>query len=264
MKNKILLFLFSVTALLSLYPDSSEPSENPITWVLSEEDWRPIFYNDELSLDNSIYGFWADVVKELFVQRLNMKLEIKRLPWVRGQLEIKNGESDFMITIPTAERETYTLVTDEPILNLYMQIFTYAGHDMLEEIQKIQSVHDILRMGLIPVTNLGNGWHAEHIDSYGVKTEHIRTDESLAKVLANRRVDILIDAPLTMSLQINKLGLSSQILMTDAILDQTDFHVLVSKKSPLINHMIDINRVLHEMIIDGTIDLIYGKYINGE
>jgi len=260
LKNKILLFFFTVMLLTSLSPDSKTDSINTITWALADQDWAPVYYTDPAS-DTGLSGFWPDVIEELFVNRLNMNLEIERLPWIRAQLQVKNGESDFMVTIPTAERRTYTVVSDDPILNLYMQIFTYAGNERLEEIQKIRSVHDIAKSGLIPVTNLGNGWHAENIDSNGVQTEYIRKDESLPKVLASQRVDILIDVPLTMSYQIKKQGLSSQIVMTDVILDQTDFNLLISKKSLFTGRMAEINRHLKDMIDDGTVDKFYSLYM---
>lgn len=261
--KKILILLLTLNTFLSLYADNTESSGDTITWTLAEESWIPIYY-DLKGSDSSLQGYWPELIRELFINRLSLDLKVKRLPWVRGQRQVREGESDFMITIPTDERESYALVSENPVLRLFMQIFTYAGHERMDEIKKIVSVQDILQMGLIPVTNQGNGWHEQHIDSFGVKTEHVRSDESLPKVLASKRADILIDVPLTMSYQIKQLGLSSQIVLTDVILDETDFHLLVSKKSPFADKMDEIDRVLNEMIEDGTVDKLYRKYVSME
>ena len=262
MKKIIAAFLTSILS-LTLSADVPELSNDTFRWAFSDNNWIPVYYTDPAN-NLGLSGFWPELVHELFTNRLNLKFEVRRLPWARAQQEVRRGESDFMLTIPTDERRSYTAVSNDPVMNFSMQIYTYYGHEKLEEIKRIESAEDILRLELVSVTNLGNGWHSENIEDHGIKTYYIQSEESLPRVLANKRVDILIDAPLTMNYQIKKQDLSLQIVLTDVVLDQSDFHLLISKKSRLIDHMDEINSALNEMITDGTMALLYGKYMSLE
>ena len=208
----------------------------------------------------SARGLEADILNEVLARRLKRPWVCTFVPWQRAQEQLRYGEADLLITIPTPERLEYALATDQPVIEMYLHVYTYPGHPKLKEIRKIRSAQDILRLGLKPVTNLGNNWHRTNIDAVGVETHYAPSDENIAMILASRRADIMIDTPITMNPMIESLGLSRQLEMTPARFGPVAFHILVSRKSPLAASMDTLNRAVATFIQDGTRERLTARY----
>ena len=237
--------------------------EHSITYALGDGDWHPFVYKDE----NGICGYeglFIEILYEIFTNRMKMNLHCNGLPWKRAQGYVEEGKADFLLTVPTERRLEYSIQSDEPLFQLYMHVYTYKDHEKLEEIKNIKNAEDILRLGLIPVSNRGNGWHEENIDSYGIKTHYIREDEHIVKFLAAKRADIIIDAVIPLNYYIKKLGLVSEIELTDVKFGPVDFHLLLSKKSNYIELMSEFNEVIKTLKDDGTLDKMANKYMTLE
>jgi polar amino acid transport system substrate-binding protein len=248
-----IIVLYFCTSFVSA--DTVKKTNNTITYAFAP--WMPIVYVDSKGVSKGLY---IEMLNELFVKELKMNLSVKSFPWKRSQKNVKDGLSDFLITIPTSERLKYTIPSETPLFNLYLHVYTYKNHKKINEIRKIKTAHDIKRLGLIPVSNLGNGWHKEHIDSYGVSTQYVSEDEQIAKFLAHKRSDILIDAPITMNHVIKTQGLSSKIVLTEAKFGPVMFYLLMGKKSEHIKLMPDINKALTKLHENGTFDRLIVKY----
>ena len=210
---------------------------------------------------SGIKGLYADILDDILGKRLKHRWTGTLLPWKRAQAEVQSGTSDILITIPTAERRAYALVSTLPVYEESLYVYTYKGHPRIEEIRKIKTAEDILRLGLTPVTNLGNNWHRENIDAFGVKTHYVPADENLAKFLAAKRADIMIDKPSSMNRLIENLKLTQQIEMTPARFGPIKIHILVSQKSPLAASMPSLNQAVEQFVKDGTRERLAAKYL---
>lgn len=234
-------------------------AESSITWATTD-DWPPVFYENP-SKPLGYGGLWPQIIYELFSVRMGLEVEVVQLPWSRAQSQVRDGQLDFMVTLPTEEREGYAVICDESIMDFTMQIYTYRDHPKLEEIRKMETVADLIRLDLVTVSSLGNGWHKENIESMGVKTLYVKQEKSLPRFLALKRADIMIDSPLTMNQEIRRLGLEHQIVLTDVVLDRTSFHLMISRDSDKRELIEEVDRILSEMKADGTMSSIYDKYM---
>ena len=117
-----------------------------------------------------------------------------------------------------------------------------------------------MRLGLVAVTNRGNGWHKTNIEEAGVKTHEVNDDDILPNFLARQRADIMIDAVIPMNYKINQLGLASDIVLTQAKFDPIDFHLLMSKKSKHIGDFPRLDDTISQLKREGAFDKIQGRY----
>ncbi|MEE4241848.1 MAG: transporter substrate-binding domain-containing protein, partial [Desulfopila sp.] len=162
--------------------------------------------------------------------------------------------------VPTAERHRYALVSQLPLVDIYLHIFTSASHPRLAEISSISSPGDIQRLGLRPVTNIGNIWHQENIDSHGVKTEYVPSEENAFLMIAAGRADISIEPSIAGRHLIEKLDLGSILTMTPAKFGPLHMHLMISKKSPFAKEMDRINHALRKLHSSGKITDILARY----
>ncbi len=248
--------LLSLLATLSLNTAASEPAV--IRYVALES---PPMTMVDANSPPGIKGLYADTLEDILGKRLKRQWTGTLLPWKRAQAEVQSGTADILITIPTAERRTYALISTQPVYEESLYVYTFKDHPKIEKIRKIKTAEDILRLGLTPVTNLGNNWHRENIDAFGVKTHYVPAEENLAKFLAAKRADIMIDKPSSMNRLIENLKLTQQIEMTPARFGPIKFHILVSQKSPLAASMPSLNQAIEQFVKDGTRERLAAKYL---
>lgn len=223
--------------------------------------WKPMIYIDEKKEGQ---GVMADIAREVFEDGMGLKLLYNERPWSRAQLEVKNGDTDFIITVPTPERRGYALVSAQPFYSLSFYIYTYRGHEKLDKINRIKTAADIKDLNLVPVTNLGNGWHKQNIDIHGINTHYVGKEKHILLFLANRRADIMIDVRLPTDYLIKKHGLSRKIMRTQARFRSIDFHLILSRKSLFAKEMPLINQIFTRAKKEGRIDRILNKYQTGD
>lgn len=256
-------FLFIIAALFFIYPAISQSAQgNPSTVTYAIGPPSIPLYELEPDNENGWKGLFIEIVDEIFTKELGYKLVVEQYPWKRAQQNVKEGKADITVSVPTAERLEYAFKSDKPILKMYLNVYTYAGHPKLKEIKEIKTVQDIIALKLKPVTNLGNGWHKENIEDEGVTTLYVPGDESLVQFLALKRADIMIDAPLFMNHLINEYKLGSKIVRTDVLFGPINFHLLVSKNSRYAELMPKIDKAIDKLALNGMLEQMSSKYSN--
>ncbi len=250
-------FLVALGTLLS-FPLMAQGTH--LTFVRYATMENPPFVIADNSQPSGVTGLYADILNDVISKRMGLSWNCVLLPWKRAQTEVQSGTADLIITVPTEERLIYSIPSDQPVFETYLHVYTYKGHPKLQEIRRIKSVEDIRRLGLVPVTNLGNNWHRENIDSAGVPTHYAPADDNIARILAAKRADIMIDLPFTMDPMIKSLGLSRQIEMTPARFGPIRFHILVSRKSSFTQSMDALNLAIDRFIQEGTRDRLIEKW----
>lgn len=219
--------------------------------------WVPYSYIDDSGEPQGVY---IDLLKEIFEKQLKLQVEYQEYPWKRAQEYVKDGLADFFITVVSEERLQYTLKTKLPVMEMYLHVFTYTDHAQLSKIRTIGSGADILDLGLIPVTNLGNAWHKNNIDRLGVNTHYVPNEENAFLFLSAKRADITIEPLIAGNHLIKKLGLASIIIPTEARFGPLKFHLFVSKKSKYVKIMNEIDHVISGLHRSGKINRILEPY----
>ena len=246
----ILIFLF-------FFLNEGQAAENNGKIIMTFSEWIPMAQVD--SWGNG-YGLMPEIAKAVFEDELGISVGFRVRPWKRAQIDVEKGRSDFMITVATESRKRYALPSTKPFYKLPLYIYTYAGHEKLEAINGIQSAEDIKALKLIPVTNLGNGWHKDNIDAHGINTHYVGKEESILMFLASKRADIMIDAVVPTNYLIKIKELNRKIVLTKCRFSQVDFHLLLSRKSSFANRMKDINAAFERAEQKGRIQDIVLKY----
>jgi len=230
-------------------------TSRPLTFACS--DWAPITFQDD---NNMPRGLYIEILREVIEKRLKKKIDVKIRPWKRVQFEVEHGFSDFMITVSTPKRLEYSIKGKEPFFLFSSNIYTYADHPKFKEINRIETVMDIAKLDLLAVTNLGNEWHHNNIENFGVRTHMVKAEENALMFLAAKRADIMIDAIVPTNFLIVKNKLSSKIILTRPQLGQVVVFLLMSKKSPYVKMMPQYNQAFLGAKNSGVIDKIIRKY----
>lgn len=235
--------------------NSAANAEETISFGFS--DWKPAAYMNE---QGEPAGILIDIVTKIFEENDALEPVFRYRPWKRTQIDVQKGNTDFMITLPTEDRLTYSNQSKQPIFKIFLDLHTYVGHPKLSEILKIKTAQDIIDLNLTSLSNLGNGWHKNHIEASGVRTLIAPTDENTMQILAHKRADILIEPSFSTSETIKTLGLEDMILNTGISFDSINFHLLMSKKSKHVELLPEIEKTMLRLVDDGIISAIFQKH----
>lgn len=185
---------------------------------------------------------------------------VKVFPWKRAQAMVESGQLDFLVTVPTEPRLQYALSSTSPVIPMEQKIFTYKGHPKQDQMMRIRGVEDLKAMGLVVASNLGNGWIKQNIEEAGVTVFYAPQDESMAKMLAARRADIVIDPEFSFVYDIRKADLVGQVICVASPFPPTPFHFLLGKNSPFAHLMPRIDAAITKLAHNGTLARLRAKY----
>ncbi len=199
-------------------------------------------------------GILVDFVDEILVRRLNIPLKHEIGPWARCQHMVANGQRDAIFTIPNAQRRAYAEVSRWPLFSSEFVIFTGVNNPHIDEIRQIGSLAELkLHPELVNVSIIGGGWHSTNLEGVKQHTRVVNSTEIL-KLLKHNRADIYIEQAALVRYQLKMLGMEQDIVEIPNVLDVTDWHLCIGKRSPLVGLMPAINRELEQMQRDGSLE----------
>lgn len=249
---RTIIFLFFCT-LISL--PGQVRAQKPMT--IAFPNFYPFFEETD---SGGVRGFFYDIIILAVDTRLGIPTQWEAMPWQRCQAYVKAGRFDAMITVPTAERQTYTQTHPDPFYLKELKLFTYAGHPRLDEIRAIGTIRDILDKGLTVITYRGNGWHHKKVAGIGVSTIETWPVHNVWRMLSSRRGDLVIEWPAGAYAGMAKVDAGQRIVEIDVSLDAMPFHLLISKKSGFVSILPEFNRIMGELKANGTIGQILLNY----
>lgn len=237
---------------------TAAPVEHTVLTGALMENNPPLTYSKLGGIDGQ-GGLIIEVLETIF-KEASIPFTVKVFPWKRAQAMVESGQLDFLVTVPTEPRLQYALSSTNPVLPMEQKIFTYKGHPKQDQMMKIRSVEDVKAMGLVVVSNLGNGWIKQNIEGAGVTVFWAPQDESMAKMLVAKRADIVIDPEISFVYDIRKTGLVGQIIYVASPFPPTPFHFLLGKHSPFAHLMPRIDAAITKLSHNGTLARLYSKY----
>lgn len=248
--------IFSGLLIFVLWSLTGQTRADDQTLTFTFADWKPIVMME----NGQAKGLYVEILRELVEVEMGLKLAYRHRPWKRAQFEVESGHADLLVTIPTEARRGYALISKRPVFPLYFQIYTYKDHPKLDQIRKISSIKDIIEQDLTAITNLGNGWHKENVESKGVRTIEVPQDQNIAKVLAVKRADIMIETPVSMNALIRTHELSEKLVLTDVRFGPINMHIMLSKKSPNAHLMKQLDEALDKITANGRLQQLIEPY----
>jgi polar amino acid transport system substrate-binding protein len=215
------------------------------------EDYSPLSFRD----GNQTKGLLVDLMDELG-RRTGLQTKAVALPWARAQASVKSGEADAFISVTTPAREEYSQAVPTPVIVNFVIAATSASHPQIGELRHIATVTDLLRYR--HVNYLGSGWAHEHLDSTPIS--YLSNFESIFQFLILGRADLLVEDRITVEYNLSRLGLNNEIEILPAVFDKVEFRILVSKKSPFVERVAEMDAALKAMSRDGTTRSILAKW----
>ena len=217
------------------------------------EAYKPFAWNDH----GVSAGIQADFVEEVLVNQLGLKIVRLACPWRRCQQLVKAGEIDGFFTVPTEEREAYTVKTAVPFYHTNFVMHTAVGNPHLAKLKTVKNIADIEKLPEIMHVNMaGSGWHKYELRNVKHRTE-VQDALFIPKMLVQKRADLYIEQQEMFHYQARSLGLLDQIVtLQQPVMYKMPWHLFLSKQSPHVMQLDKINQRLQELQQSGELEKI--------
>ncbi|WP_142810083.1 substrate-binding periplasmic protein [Rhodoferax aquaticus] len=225
-----------------------------------DEDEAPFGFRNE---KKEFVGIYVDILQEAF-NRMNVKYLIKGYPWARAQMLVEHGGADAMITVATPTRELIAVANTEALATHQWVAFAKSDSAKFQQIMSAKTLDEL--KGLKVLDYLGDGWGEKNLAGFDVDRGG-NFSQVLLK-LAAQRGDVFVQMQLPTQYVLNELkaanpgndGLAKVVAATN-VLDSKKFYLLVSKKSPYVAMLPQVDKTIAGMRADGTIQKIHDKYV---
>lgn len=255
MKSKQSFTFFVILCGFWAYIPSAQ-SEPERTIQLAIDPWYPWIIGEENAHPKG--GIGVELIQELF-KRLKIKPEISLYPFKRVLQNLKTGKVDgsWLIT-KNAQRERLANFSDILLTDSY-QIYTNKKIKNDFEWHHWKDLHDY-SIGLVDGFDYGLNFRLAE-QTFGYNTYTATNDFQLIRMLLLDRVDLIIlNRTVAQAMQAQHYAFRNKLHQADTPINQTDFYVLISKKSSFTFLMPEVNRTIRSMKKDGSIDRILNQY----
>jgi len=219
-------FFFLFIVLFSSYSLSAEKTSSNYTIKIAYNDnWFPFSYGKGESVDGEL----VRAINDLISDRLGVVVYNYGLPWKRAQAEVKSGNFDVLITVPTRERLKYTYSSQSPVFEVKM-VAIIRTDSPLTKVLNQEPFSSFLNKAEACDT-LGNGWGKTFYNELGLKAQLTNSIESCLKMINAKRLDFTIQAE--SSLKSNPFYIKNKMdfLILDEEIGSMKFSILISKSS---------------------------------
>lgn len=219
--------------------------------VLVTPSYEP-FYGPALKND----GYISAISREVFL-RLGYSLEIVYMPWVRAVKMVKEGKYDGVLgAYYKSERKAYFYYSlpleAVEIVICCKKNLAVSRYDSLRELEKY-------KIGVVRgYVNEEEFDEADYLSKY----ESSSSEENLKVFMANR-IDMIVDSRKLILFLLRKEypRQTDQVVFLTPVLRKHYLHIIFSKKVAGSEELTrQFNRVLQQMINDGTVDKIKKEY----
>lgn len=220
---------------------------------LATDPWPPYSLGQKGGALESGYTF--DIGTEVS-KRLHCTLKADLLPWRRVLACMKNGTYDITFPIQSKlERKAFMVFTN---VILEDRVFLWHRKDRKDGLSEWQTIDDLkpYTIGIVAGYTYRDKMD-QAIENGIIKTEKINSPECNFKKLLGKRFDAFLESEsVVMSFFQKYPEYRNQITYAPQIVSKDVFRIGISKKSPFAQMVPEINRIIHEMKEDGTIDRI--------
>ncbi len=209
-------------------------------------------------------GILIEFLDEILGRQMGIPIIHEICPWARCQHMVQHGKRDAFFTIPNAKRRAYTDVSSLPFFSSEYILFTGANNPHIDEIRNIKSIDELRRhTDLINICIIGGGWHTNNLK--GVKhLVQVVNSTKVMELLKHNRADVYIEQAVLVRYQMKQLSMKADIVEIPNVMDVTNWHLCIGRKSSFVDLMPTINRKLEEMQKNGSLkkvqDEIFGRY----
>ena len=256
-KISVLLFkparLLSIVILSAAFWNNLVHAESVVTFV--GDPWPP-YVEGELGEDAKS-GIAVEIVNEIFAQIENARARFPLIPWNRALREVEEGLQDGIgILLKTPEREQYMVYSEPMLVDLDLVWSTTEAGKQAFEWSVIDDFNG-LRVGVVDGYSYGATIDQE-IERGRLDVIKLQAVEQMFAMLANDRLDLVLatdSVGRAMSKKFPGAGIKAAKRATSSHI----YYLAISKKSPAVDLIPEINRIIKQLKADGVIEQIVGS-----
>jgi polar amino acid transport system substrate-binding protein len=243
---KKLFLLIALAFLLSPSLFAAEPFK-----LVYHENYAPRSWDDQ----GQMKGIIIDIIDEVLVNKMNLKVQHSGYPWLRAQLMVKNKLADAFVTVPTEERKTYTEISEQPVLKFELFVATQPDNPRLEEIKNKSSIQEFKDVRIVDY--LGNGWAKRALKN--MKVYWVPEISKVYPFLYAKKADVLFVSDRGV-FDLEKFGFKDKLMVLKKPIVTLPFHLCIGKHSKLLPYKDTIDKHLKELWDQGFIKSVHQKY----
>jgi polar amino acid transport system substrate-binding protein len=209
----------------------------------------------EAGSDGVLKGVGIDVIR-LIAERLHQPITVSVIPWGRSLQQMQHGDADILVgPYPTPERAAYMDFSKQAIYRAKVGLFSLAGHeiDWQGDYRKLQG----LRIGTTLAWYYGATFAAQ---SANLTLDPATRQPDSFKMLLRDRVDLVITTESAAQATIDNLKIAGQVVELTPIVDVLEGHIGFAKTPEMQDIRMAFDKVLEELISDGSVARINQRY----
>lgn len=216
--------------------------------TIMTENWPPFNYEE----DGELTGISVEIVREI-MKRLDLSYDILLFPWARGYDYIQKNDNHVLFSMAYSEERAPMFKWVGPIADFRISLYARPDFEM-----DIQTLDDAKKVGMIGVPRDS----LPHMLLKNMEFENLLPlsgAETMLRMLYNRRVDLICGSNLALQNMPADIPHSLEYFDEVIVLKRTYLNIAFSL-NVLDSTIEKWQRILDEMIADGTIDAIKAKY----
>ncbi|MFP8968512.1 substrate-binding periplasmic protein [Pokkaliibacter sp. CJK22405] len=234
--------MFSLCSTAAL---ATESSTRPA--ILSgHQEYAPFMWRN----GDHIEGMAVNVMREV-LSRLGVDSHSRYVgPWKRAQKALAEGEIDVICAAYiTDERKAYSDFTSVPIHADPTKVFVRADKTF-----PFKEWDDLKGKNFVEIYGESQGQDFDHWRLANAYIHYVTRRIESYKLLESGRVDALVSSYYSTSNAIKKLGFADKFIALDQPVMTLYLYAQISKKSPYVKLLPEINAELQKMTDDGTLE----------
>jgi ABC-type amino acid transport substrate-binding protein len=225
---------------------TKKPAGSEMTYTASgHPEWPPIMWKK----DQAIIGVGPQLVKRI-ADELGFKVEAKYAgSWDEVQGKAKSGEVDLLAAAyKNTERETYmdysTAYTTDPIALFVKNGKSFAYSEW----------NNLIGKKGVATTGDSYGQALDDFIATKLKVDRVKTVDEALSAIKNNQADYFIYALYSGKKVLAEKKMTDQFEILPKYAAEENFYITISKKSPLVKYLPQINELIAKYRNDGTID----------
>ena len=249
MKNSFTTLLF----LLIISVVSNSFAKEVTTVKLSEDPWPPYTLGEEGRAPTG--GIAVDIMNAIF-KKIDVKIDMELFPWKRCLFQMKHGIRDgLMLLTKNKDREKYMVYSELIMEDRDLLWYVEKGPSETKTWKSYEDFKNLL-IGETAGFNYGKEFN-DAKQKFKLRTEVVNTDFLNFKKLLAGRTDLFIcNERAANSLFKNHPTLKGKFKAYSRPTKLVKFYMAISKQSPALSLIPNINKAIRELKADGTIDKI--------
>ncbi len=242
--------LFAAAALLI----AAEPAySQPLELLMVNEVWAPYRIGDNLSPE-AWTGIDIDLAREL-ERRMGVTITLRYAPWARCLEMIRLGQADILTGVAwTEERSRSMRFVPTSYSSVRPAFYAASGRE------RIFLSYEGLRS--LRIGQSTNSAYFEPYNSDGnLNKISLKDEETILRMLEAGRIDVAVGTEPNLAWDTARFGFKGRLVRTEWQPEgETGLYVVIPNRSGNPGLAERIDRCIREMLADGTLEAIHGKY----